>query len=106
MTGIDPVRKTPLYQNDSSGNFMEVLASPDETPKALWVTIYTNPAADMVYIHITEIIESISVFNIIGQKVFSGEAIDQLDMSHLPSGTYFIRLLSDNKSTTHKLIKK
>lgn len=71
------------------------------------ITIYPNPATDIVTIETTEIIENIQIYSTLGQLVFNSEAIDnQLDISHLKSGIYYLRIkLFDESIFTQKLIK-
>jgi hypothetical protein len=66
--------------------------------------VFPNPVSDIVYIYIDAELPALvnaEVFNIIGQKVLEKEITDQdirfgrlvaLDLSHLSSGTYIVRL--------------
>lgn len=71
--------------------------------------VYPNPTVDILNISYTEPISKVEVFNIIGQQVFSVESNTtdvQIDMARYASGTYLIKVSSDNVFKTVKVIKK
>ncbi|WP_298221200.1 T9SS type A sorting domain-containing protein [Flavobacterium sp.] len=68
-----------------------------------------NPVQDVLYIQSKDLIQDVSVFNIMGQKVLQ-QNFDSLDLrlplGQLKTGNYFIKLESDNKSQVIKVIKE
>lgn len=71
-------------------------------------TYYPNPTRDIVTINSTEIIEDITVYTILGQKIDFIEVRNQetqLDLSNQPSGSYFASIKSKNSTQTIKLVK-
>jgi hypothetical protein len=71
--------------------------------------LYPNPSHDgIVYIEaISSPSNRIEVINILGAVVASQNGVDEkakLDLSILASGTYFVRIKSDNASSVEKLI--
>ena len=71
--------------------------------------VYPNPTVDILNISYTEPISRITVFNMIGQQVFSVESNTnevQIDMSRYASGTYLIKVSIDDVTKTVKVIKK
>ena len=70
------------------------------------LAIYPNPARDMVTIKNAEN-ASIVIFDILGKKVLNRSNISQtenLNVSSLTTGTYFISVEKDNQKTVGKLI--
>lgn len=68
-----------------------------------------NPIQDVLYIQSKDLVEDVTVFNIMGQKVLQ-QNFDSLDLrlplSQLKTGNYFIKLKSHNKSQVIKVIKE
>lgn len=70
---------------------------------------YPNPVTDILNFSSQDIIENVSVFNIIGQKVFNESSIksNQIDLSKLNSGHYLVKVQFNNGQTeTVKIVKK
>ncbi len=68
-----------------------------------------NPFTDFVNIKSVGLIENVSIFNAIGQLVYSqnGAATEMtIDLSSLPSGNYFAVVTSEQKQQTFKLLKQ
>ena len=70
--------------------------------------IYPNPVIDILQFSNSETIKEIIVFNTMGQKVFSEENVTtQINISHLASGSYFIKIQDTaNNTTVNKILKK
>jgi hypothetical protein len=74
------------------------------------ITVYPNPSEGTVWIDITDNVNpqkiDIEVFNNIGQKIYThstnNEAKIELDLSHLPNGSYIVKMSS---VSIHKNIK-
>ncbi len=67
-----------------------------------------NPVQDVLYIQSKDLIEDVTVFNIMGQKVLQQDFDSlnlRLQLSQLKAGNYFVKLESDNKSQVIKVIK-
>jgi hypothetical protein len=70
---------------------------------------YPNPVTDILNLSYSEILTNVEVFNMIGQQVVSKKLNSnsgQIDMSQLPSGTYVIKVSSDDVSKVIKVIKR
>jgi hypothetical protein len=71
--------------------------------------LYPNPASDSITIQYPQGIDSVAVTNMIGQQVieksFTAEEAT-IDVSNLPSGTYFVKAYSGGLSKTLKFIKE
>lgn len=72
-------------------------------------TLSPNPVLDILTIKGTKSFSQITILNQLGQQVVQKELNVnevQLDLSHLKSGIYFVTINSENKQTTHKIIKQ
>ena len=70
---------------------------------------YPNPVKNMLNLSYTQNISSVAVFNLLGQEVVSrivNANQSQIDMSNLPTGTYVVKIISDNQVKSIKVIKE
>ena len=70
-------------------------------------SVYPNPAKDFLTIDARNInISSVNVFNVLGTKVLERKELadNQLDVSSLSNGIYFLKISADNASVTKKFI--
>ena len=73
-------------------------------------SIYPNPVKDILNITGNGVIDNLEIINQLGQRVLStGESLltnNQLNLSSLESGLYFVRLISNNKTEILQVIKQ
>ncbi|WP_432672139.1 fibronectin type III domain-containing protein [Flavobacterium sp. SM2513] len=72
-------------------------------------TAYPNPVKNMLNLSYTQNISDVSVFNLLGQQVLTKSlqaTKGQVDMSHLASGTYLIKVTTGTGVKTLKVIKE
>ena len=115
LTGLTP--NQTLYARifgygETQGTF--VVAAYDATLSAVnfenfGLQHHPNPIEDYLFLRNTETINSVSVYNLIGQELFlktynSTNAI--LDLSSFSTGTYLVKINSSNSSKTIKVVKK
>ncbi len=71
--------------------------------------IYPNPVSDILNVEYNDLLTEVEVFNMFGQKLIS-RSVDttsaQIDMSHLPAGTFVVKATSGAASQTFKVIRK
>lgn len=70
---------------------------------------YPNPVKNVLHVSYAEAISSVSIFNLLGQKVLEKELNANeadLDLSALNAGNYFARVHSGTQSHTVKIIKQ
>ncbi|AOW19810.1 reprolysin-like metallopeptidase [Urechidicola croceus] len=71
---------------------------------------YPNPVSNMLNIKSLELIKSIKVFNPIGQLIISKEFDNnqdlQLDLNNLTTGTYYVKVFTDEKIKVFKILKQ
>ena len=66
------------------------------------ILVYPNPVKSILYIGQINDQFDIDVYSILGQKVTSSRATNQLDLSRLEQGVYFVRI----KTKTVKLVSR
>ena len=69
-------------------------------------TVSPNPVKDITTIEAgNTVIENVSVFNTLGQEVFTGTT-EVIDLSNLEAGIYMAKITFEgNKTATRKLVK-
>jgi hypothetical protein len=70
---------------------------------------YPNPTTGILNINYSKNIEEVSVINLLGQTLFTNKTKAnevQLDLSKLPTASYFVKVVSDGKSKIIKVIKQ
>lgn len=78
----------------------------NETTQNLSLTTYPNPTTGTVTFKTQEQIESIEIYNLIGQQSAIFNNTSTIDLSNLPKGTYIAKVTSNSKTGVIKLIKK
>ena len=69
---------------------------------------YPNPVNDVLNLEYSENITGIEVYSLVGQRVISGQYNSnnvQLNLSQLASGTYMVKVSTENASKTIKVVK-
>jgi len=71
-------------------------------------SVFPNPVKDQLHIKTEKTIDSIEVYNQLGQRVLMFNSIlnNSVNVSSLNSGVYLISISSENKKQTLKIIKK
>ena len=73
------------------------------------IKFYPNPVKDVLNLSFIENITIVEIYNLLGQKVFENKSNDnstQVDMSNLSTGSYLVKVASDNQTKTIKVIKE
>lgn len=72
------------------------------------MSVYPNPAQDVLHFTNVDKVSSVEVYNMVGQKVLSASSISKegLDVSKLAKGTYVVTVKTGNKTESVKLLKK
>ena len=121
IAGYDPgVIKIHVVEGMENVNFIvntdtkTIISEPEtltEAPswQALHLKIYPNPTTDVLRVSGLEGSYIVKLVNILGQLQYSATGSSSeliLNIGHLPSGMYFLRIESNKKATTHKIIKQ
>ena len=70
------------------------------------ISIYPNPATDVIQVASKVALTNIEVYNINGQLVLTNNPAEEINISKLSSGVYFVTLYSETNFITKKLINK
>lgn len=71
--------------------------------------VYPNPVKDVFTVTYTEPIASVTIYNLVGQKVLNINADSdnlQIDMSQMPAGTYIAKIATAGAVKSYKIIKQ
>ena len=70
------------------------------------ISIYPNPVKDLLNISLTDI-QNVEIYDLMGKMMLSKAFPDsKIDVSSLPQGVYFVRIITDNNYYTEKFIKQ
>ena len=72
-------------------------------------SFYPNPVTEMLNLKYSKDISEVKLINILGQELLAKTTFGtevQVDMSNLPSGTYIVKIKSDDLEKTIKVVKK
>lgn len=69
-------------------------------------SIYPNPFSSRIYLNNSTGLENYQFHNSVGQIIWAGKNIEQLDFSNLQNGLYFLKVSTETGTQTHKLIKQ
>ncbi|MUV04179.1 T9SS type A sorting domain-containing protein [Flavobacterium rakeshii] len=70
---------------------------------------YPNPVSNMLNMSYTNVITGVEVYNLVGQRVIEKSYTQnevQLDMSQLTAGTYMVKVITVDASSTIKVVKQ
>jgi hypothetical protein len=70
---------------------------------AVWV--YPNPTTHKVHIGSSVAFQSVSVINVLGQQVYTGNS-NEIDISHLPDGIYYFNIITQQGNFIQRVLKK
>lgn len=71
--------------------------------------IYPNPTKDKINVSSIGVISDVALFNLLGQNVLFQKANsteNQIDMTALSSGTYLVKVYTNNQVKTLKVVKE
>lgn len=115
VTNPNVVKYFVAFQENCSGNksnvwvrsnYWDILTSTEEVQKEDPLTIYPNPTTTGE-IQITGPVGNyqIEVYNIDGKKVIKTRNIKNIDIGEFPNGLYFIKITTDSRTYTEKVVK-
>ncbi|MDD4760480.1 MAG: T9SS type A sorting domain-containing protein [Bacteroidaceae bacterium] len=70
---------------------------------------FPNPSSGMLQLQSVKNMESVSLYNLVGQEVFTAKvnaASSTIDVSHLSAGTYIMKVFANGEMGTYKFMKK
>jgi hypothetical protein len=97
-----PTKNPKLYKNNL------ITLNNNDFENNNFTTSYPNPTKDKVTISSNENIESISLFNLLGQQIFFKEVYASeftIDLNDFSNGTYIAKINSNDKTQSIKVLK-
>ncbi len=77
-----------------------------ETAAAVSASLFPNPTNGILTVSSEERVQSITVFNVLGQNVMTVSNTDKIDLSALEAGVYWTRILFKNDATLVRKVVK
>lgn len=68
--------------------------------------VYPNPTSSKLFIESANIIDKITVSDLMGRMLFETNSVSSIDISDLSNGVYYITIIQDSKANTQKIIKQ
>lgn len=106
IAGVDPpydnwtISGNPLISEDCFLGLYEVNLKSS-------VVIYPNPVKDQLYIDLQGLpLDNLKIYTSQGQLVHSATQSNEIDVSRLPAGLYYIQITSQEQSISKKFIKE
>lgn len=108
-SGISGCKDT-LYQAIIVKDIIQTTANVSDIQNDVYYDIYPNPTNGKLTIENRELkIENVSVYNMLGERVYQSNTNQQqttIDLSSQPAGIYFIEIKSENEKVFKKIIKE
>lgn len=70
------------------------------------LSVFPNPSTGVYQIKTSTSIESVEVYNLLGEKVFESSNNTSIDISNQPTGSYFLVLKANGNTYNQRLIKQ
>ncbi|MBT8273238.1 MAG: VCBS repeat-containing protein [Bacteroidia bacterium] len=101
-----------IFYNVSANQVLDILEGSEtlglNDPLINDFKIFPNPVSDLLNVEADQAIQSVRIYNLLGQIVMTFEPNDhrsKLDVSSLNSGTYIVKIVSEDSQKTLKLVK-
>ena len=110
---VDQTNNTVSYTFNDAVSFKAVTASAagatltieDISPTASSIYVYPNPTANRIYIQ-ADNVKKAALFDLVGRKIIETNQ-KQIDLGNLNSGSFILKVTTDNnKSKSFKIIKQ
>ncbi|MCT8339111.1 T9SS type A sorting domain-containing protein [Flavobacteriaceae bacterium TK19130] len=69
--------------------------------------LFPNPTEDMLYLRTDGAqVDSVSVYDVFAQKIFTANHVEEIDVSNLAVGIYMVEIIVDGNKSTKKILKQ
>lgn len=68
------------------------------------IKVFPNPATDTLTVSGINTIDSLKLYNVLGQLILENKDLETIDVSSMPKGVYILKIESKNFKTTRKII--
>ncbi|MCB9426359.1 MAG: T9SS type A sorting domain-containing protein [Flavobacteriales bacterium] len=100
----------PIITNNETTTIVEEHLGVEDFDFTDELTVYPNPVADRLYITSKNNaqLQSLEIYNLQGQMVLSVPQVSKMsfEVSHLPKGTYLVKVKTDRGEATTKIVKE
>ncbi|MBR9846627.1 MAG: T9SS type A sorting domain-containing protein [Algicola sp.] len=103
FTGRDLTPGNPIELNSENNAPCDVLSTNEFTFQNL--IVYPNPATNIINVNSTKPINKIEIYNNLGALMNQVFDANNINISDYDSGIYFLRISSETRSVTKKIIK-
>lgn len=103
---IDGVTRNATTPDLGASEFTALLGTQNVTKTK--INYYPNPVVDNIYLNTEDAINSVEVYNIMGQKVANQTINDTngiVNLSNLASGNYIVKVITDKATQNIKIVK-
>lgn len=66
--------------------------------------VYPNPATHKINININSEVVSVEIYNALGKQVFTSKSINQVNVSKFSKGVYLLKIKTEKRITTKKIV--
>lgn len=95
-----------LFNNFCEGSLNECnILSNSKEPRLEKINIYPNPFTNELYIDTDAAVSNVSVTNALGQLVYKGNEVKQIDLSNQASGMYYIAFTANGIKQVYSVVK-
>jgi hypothetical protein len=108
---IDGTTTQDYYSGVTTGfesiDFSTLAAVDDELLSNASITVYPNPATDIISIESNIEIKTVEIFDVLGKRVLTSTQTQDINISHLQTGIYIVKANTENNdSITKKIVIK
>lgn len=94
----------PIVTNTVQTQFVESTMGIEEIQALTDIVIYPNPVSNILNIFTEQQIKTLTLYDILGNKVLSAVGSKQLDVSQYAKGLYILKIETDGGQTTKKIV--
>jgi len=108
-SNIDTTTTQDYYGGLVSGqeSFMfETLGVDDVEVESYTISVYPNPAVDMIRIKTNLEVKKLMLYDILGKEIQQVKGIKNMTVDHLQSGTYILKIATQKGDITKRIIIK
>lgn len=98
--------KKTLCASDTQDTYNIILSGVSSSTNQTQLKVYPNPTKNKIIIDSDVEFKSYCIYNILGEKKLEGSFKDEIDISVLHSGFYFLNLKNENSFYKIKIIKE
>ena len=95
-----------INTNTVQTQFVDFLSNSNNLFNNNSVTVTPNPVKDWLSINTNELYFKVEIYSAIGQLIYESKNQNKIDLNHLNSGVYFVKITNNNNQSISKKILK